>query len=210
MRDIFCIPRTTSWRFPGPVFPKPIWVFPKIGVPQNGWLFIMEIPIKRDDLGVPLFSETSIWFSHGFSCHGTHTKNKSDGRWWCRASRMSSSWGFCDWTSGSPNKRNNSKWKHVYLIYDIFIGICIFWLSEHDFLLNVIVKYHLAFIPQQKNPDKKSVLRSKVSNSLQEFGGWKPNIGMEYIPSLDLYVGVTIEGNSIINVDPGLINPMVV
>ena len=34
------------------------WVFPKIGVPQNGW-FVMEHPIKMDDLGVPLFSETS-------------------------------------------------------------------------------------------------------------------------------------------------------
>ena len=27
-----------------------IWVFPKIGVPKHGW-FIMENPIKMDDLG---------------------------------------------------------------------------------------------------------------------------------------------------------------
>ena len=38
---------------------KGIWVFPKIGVPQNG-RFIMEKPIKMDDLEVPLFSETPI------------------------------------------------------------------------------------------------------------------------------------------------------
>ena len=35
-----------------------IWVFPKIGVPQNGWFN----PIKMDDLGVPLFLETPLYF----------------------------------------------------------------------------------------------------------------------------------------------------
>ena len=38
-----------------------IWVFPKIVVPQKGW-FIMENPIKMDDLGAPPFKETSIYY----------------------------------------------------------------------------------------------------------------------------------------------------
>ena len=30
-----------------------------MGVPQNGW-FVRKNPMKMDDLGVPLFSETTI------------------------------------------------------------------------------------------------------------------------------------------------------
>ena len=45
--------------FKHPIVLVSIWVFPKIGVPQNGW-FIMETPIKMDGLGVYLFLETAI------------------------------------------------------------------------------------------------------------------------------------------------------
>ena len=53
-------PSTPSW--PANGMKGHLWGFPKIGVPQNGW-FIMENPIKMDDLGVPLFLETPIYRS---------------------------------------------------------------------------------------------------------------------------------------------------
>jgi len=55
-------------------------VFPKIGVPQNGW-FIMENPFKIDDLGVPLFSETSI---NTLFCFKKGLAFKNRGHWGSR------------------------------------------------------------------------------------------------------------------------------
>ena len=47
-------------RIPGLQIASPIWVFPKIAIPQNGW-FLMENPIKMVHLGVPIiFGNTHI------------------------------------------------------------------------------------------------------------------------------------------------------
>ena len=42
-----------------------IWVFPEMGVPQNGW-FIKKNPFHMDDLGVPTFMESPL------CCGNTH------------------------------------------------------------------------------------------------------------------------------------------
>ena len=55
-----------------------MWVFPKIGVPQNGW-FIMENLIKMDDLGgTTIFGNIHVLpIASQESALGMHTSSRS-------------------------------------------------------------------------------------------------------------------------------------
>ena len=52
--------------------PNITWGFPQMGVSKNGWFILMKNPINMDDLGVPLFQETtiSIHYYHLLIEHG--------------------------------------------------------------------------------------------------------------------------------------------
>ena len=60
-------------------FENLFWVFPRIGVPQNGW-FKMENPIKMDDLGgTTIFGNIRFWEKIALASGSVKTSSC----WWC-------------------------------------------------------------------------------------------------------------------------------
>ena len=120
-------------------------MFPKIGVPQNGW-FMMEYPIKMDDLGVPLFSKTSIFilYSTKKGCETAHPLDRPlnlirPRRWTCHG--LSSHWS-CQ-RFGVEMKPSQAIWCH-------FCHLERWWVSEED-TKKIKEIYYILYILQKND-----------------------------------------------------------
>ena len=150
-----------------------IWVFPKIGVSQNGW-FIMKDLIKMDDLGVPLFLETPISCSQHSLISWTRrivawNQSENDDSWGLRCLTFQAVKHSLCWMSGD---------------FPIFFLVS---LSESEALLFLLVKRPQSRVKVRKQMHDGNECERVVMELLFEvrwcYHLWvvSPNIGFEMI-----------------------------
>ena len=139
-----------------------IWVIPKIGVPQNGWL-LMESPIKKDDLGgTTLFGNIHMAIFLSKVWHGIFRLKVI---WWISCKRVVGDWAdiFLEQTQG--NRRWNTIISNAtnafgegYWIYMPWTFVNILATGEEGWLHAELLEFHpVLFFSNQffnKNPLK--------------------------------------------------------
>ena len=157
--------------------------FPKMVVPQNGWflIFIMENPIKMEDLGAPPFTETPVHTSvenpNYLDPNQYSIRLPSLATYFRRRHKTNlQSWELCSCTQCLPPRNKallRDFWRiivvnnpltrpHYFLAETVALGE---WgsLDSHDWPANRAFWYLCQFLPNSKQRTRRSQMKNSFS-----------------------------------------------